>query len=93
MRLTVWQNYRSWLLLNWDFVAKELVRRELEQANQISLTEHPELMLALEMDAGAHGQELADRLAEIVDSYYQGEFNDIQRRGLKLPPDPEIDSP
>jgi len=89
LRLTVWQSFRAWLLFNWDWAAKELIRRQSQGDNVLSLR-HLDLLFALEMDAGANGQELEDRLAEIVDSYYQGEFKDIQRRGLKLPPDPEI---
>ncbi len=91
VRLTVWQNFRTWLLLNWDFVAKELLRRQVHHTPQVDLTEHPELLFALELDAGANNLELSDRVAEILDSYLQGEFNDIQRRGLKIPPDPEIE--
>ena len=84
-RLAVWQNFRAWLLLNWDWAARELIRYQAAHPEGLSLREHPDLLWALQADARAHELELNDRLAEIIDSYFQGEFNDILRRGLKKP--------
>lgn len=83
--LIVWQNLRAWLLLNWDWAARELIRYQAMHPEALSLREHPDLLWALQADAKAHELEVNDRLAEIIDSYFQGEFNDILRRGLKKP--------
>lgn len=83
-RLTVWQSFREWLQLNWDWVARQLVLHLAHRPEGLSLAEHPDLLLFLTYDAGAHGLEVNDRLAEIIDGYVQGEFDAIKRRGKKL---------
>lgn len=85
-RLLSWQSYRKWLVTNWEWAARELVRElaQLEQQTPLSLAEHPDLLWALKADAGEHQQELNDRLAEIVDGYFQGLTDDLKRRSLKL---------
>ena len=45
---------------------------------------HPDLLWALKAEASDRDLELMDCLNEILDSYFQGEFNSLQRRGKKL---------
>ena len=83
-RLAVWQSFRDWLVLNWDWAARELVRELAHDPHALTLAEHPDLLWALKADAGANELELSDRLAEILDGFFQGEFNEMKRRGRKL---------
>lgn len=82
-----WVNYRKWLVANWDHVAAGLVREHFNNPQQLSLEAHPDLLWALKAEASDRGLELNDCLAEILDGYFQGEFNALQRRGcaLKIP--------
>ena len=82
--LVVWQSLRDWLVLNWDWSAREILRELIHHPGELSLAEHPDLLWGLKAEAGYRELELRDCLAEIVDGYLQGEFNTIKRRGRKL---------
>lgn len=82
--LTVWQNFREWLYLNWEWAARELVRNLAAHPQGLSLAAHPDLLWALQADAADHELELSDRLAEILDGFFQGEFDELKRRGKAL---------
>lgn len=82
--LTVWQSFRDWLHLNWEWAARELLRNIITHPQSLSLAEHPDLLQALQAEAGARELELNDCLAEIIDSYFQGEFDIKLRRGKAL---------
>lgn len=79
--LLAWRELRDWLVTNWEWVAPMLVLKQLHNPTALSLTEHPDLLWALNAEAGAEGLELNDMLAQILDSYFQNEFDLLHRRG------------
>lgn len=93
-RLMVWQSFREWLYLNWNWAGLELLRLLAQPPEQggparLSLAEHPDLLWALMAEAGARELELSDCLAEILDGYFQGLFDAMKRRAKRLRlPDP-----
>ena len=82
--LVSWKEFREWLYVNWDWAAKYMLTHLVHNPRQLSLAEHPDLLWALEAEAGDQELELNDCLAEILDGYFQGHTDALKRRGKKL---------
>lgn len=84
-RLVMGQLLGAWILRNWDFAMLELLRHQAYHPAHLSLDEHPGLLWALKADAKEHGLSPAERLAQIIDSYYQNEVKELDRCAASEP--------
>lgn len=84
--LISWQEFRNWLHKNWDQAAVQLMGHLAysNPAEDLDLRENPDLLYALKTDAQWENLPPKKLLIQILDGYYDGEFDRLIRRGKKL---------